>query len=75
MSLVGLLHTVMDKNLARKAAIKAIHCYPQNLEPWSVLLTAALPEDQAKRALQNAQAVMPLSDNQPLQQWLQQHAK
>ena len=25
---------------AKRAAIKAIHCYPQNLEPWSVLLAA-----------------------------------
>ena len=31
----------MDGPLAAKrAAIKAIHCYPQNLEPWSVLLAA-----------------------------------
>ena len=36
----------MAKQAAKRAAIKAIHCYPQNLEPWSVLLAAEAALDQ-----------------------------
>ena len=59
---------------AKRAAIKAIHCYPQNLEPWSVLLAAVdaaavgddtVPDEaeaaKRRRLLQNAHAVMHLS--------------
>ena len=40
---------------AKRAAIKAIHCYPQNLEPWSVLLAAVDAEVVATQGILNFQ--------------------
>ena len=40
MSLVGLCLLPVDKKAAYKEAIKAVHCYPERLEPWCVLLKA-----------------------------------
>ena len=65
---------------AKRAAIKAIHCYPQNLESWSVLLAAEAALDgenddmpasdkgnRRMRLLQNAKAVMHLAATSPPQ--------
>ena len=69
MSLVGLCLVDCDPALAKKAAIKAIHCYPQNPEPWSVLLAVEKDSEQKKRVLQNATALC--VSNQPLHTWIQ----
>ena len=73
MSLVGLCLVDCDPSLAKKAAIKAIHCYPQNPEPWSVLLLLAGmekdSEQKKRRVLQNALALC--VSNQPLHTWIQ----
>lgn len=67
MSLVGLCLLNVDKKLASKEAIKAIHCYPQNLEPWSVLLAACPAEAKIKRMVK---AVACTSDNKSLIEWV-----
>ena len=70
MSLVGLCLVNGSEKEAKRAAIKAIHCYPQNLEPWSVLLSTNAAN---QRILQNAKAVMNSEENkQDLQEWIKQ---
>lgn len=71
MSLVGLSLADFDRTKAKKAAIKAIHCYPQNPEPWSVLLAVEEEEgsEQKNRILQNA--LLCVTNQQALHTWIQ----
>ena len=85
MSLVGLCLLPVDKKAAYKEAIKAVHCYPERLEPWCVLLKAneggegakveggGNKEQQYQRVLSQAKAVMSNHcSNKPLMAWVDQ---
>jgi len=85
MSLVGLCLLPVDKKAAYKDAIKAVHCYPERLEPWCVLLKAneggegakveggGNKEQQYQRVLAQAKAVMSNHcSNKPLMAWVDQ---
>ena len=86
MSLVGLCLLPVDKKAAYKEAIKAVHCYPERLEPWCVLLKANEgcgdgevvaklqgKEQQYQRVLAQAKAVMSNHcSNKPLMAWVDQ---
>ena len=79
MALVGLCLLPVDNKAAYIEAIKAVHCYPERLEPWCVLLKAS--ENKASsnldysRILALTKAVSNLKNcttNQPLITWIEQ---
>lgn len=75
MSLVGLcLLNGPEQTMkaeAKRAAIKAVHCYPQTLEAWAVLVAAT---DENPRILQSAKAMAAFSKNEPLIDWINNKA-
>ena len=81
LSIVGLcLLNGSDKNKAKMAAIKAIHCYPENPEPWSVLTAASKAlenndkNNSVERIVEITKAVVENDGfnkiNNPLREWI-----
>ena len=70
MSLVGLCLLPVDKKAAYKEAIKAVHCYPERLEPWCVLLKATNDDPSVLAQTKAVRNLDEKSSNKPLAEWI-----
>ena len=70
MSLVGLCLLPVDKKAAYKEAIKAVHCYPERLEPWCVLLKATNDDPSVLAQTKAVRNLDEKGSNKPLVEWI-----
>lgn len=70
MSLVGLCSlNGGNPSMAKRAALKAAHCYPQKLEPWSVLYAASEASESKARVLATLKSL--IQPDSTLSDWVQ----